>query len=133
MIPRANPFQLITGVTFMFMGAMHFVAEKFFVAIVPKQLPNPQALVYVSGVFEFLGGLGLLIPRVRKSAGLGLLALVVAVFPANINMAVNSERFNKFPAWALWLRLPLQFVILAIVWLASQSKDEVEEPAAETV
>ena len=60
---------------------------------------------------------------------LGLLALVVAVFPANINMAVNSERFKAIPSWALWARLPLQFVILALVWIASQRKDQ-ETPAA---
>lgn len=122
MVPRANRLQLATGVSFMFTGVMHFVAEKFFTAIVPRQLPNPKLLVHISGVFEFLGGLGLLLPRVRRAAGLGLLALVVAVFPANVNMAVNAERFKKFPAWSLWLRLPLQLVILAIVWLASRDK-----------
>ncbi len=120
---RLTPLQAVTGVSFMFMGTLHFIAEKFFVAIVPKSLPNPRALVQISGVFEFLGGLGVLIPSVRKYAGHGLLALVVAVFPANINMAVNSERFRAFPAWALWARLPLQFAILAIVWIATQRDD----------
>ena len=73
---------------------------------------------------EFLGGLGVLIPSVRKYAGHGLLALVVAVFPANINMAVNPKRFKQFPEWALWARLPLQFAIIAQVWAATQRKQQ---------
>lgn len=129
MAKRVSILQAGTGASFMTTGVLHFVAEKFFTAIVPERLPNPRALVYISGVFEFLGGLGMLIPRVRRAAGLGLLALVVAVFPANINMAVNSDRFKDIPAWALWVRLPLQFVILALIWIASQREDQ-EAPAA---
>lgn len=101
-------------------GTLHFVAEKFFTAIVPRGLPNPRLLVHISGVAEFLGGVGVLIPSTRKHAGRGLLVLLLAVFPANINMAVNAERFKQFPAWALWARLPLQFAIIAQVWLATQ-------------
>lgn len=101
-------------------GTLHFVLEKFFTAIVPKGLPNPRALVYVSGVAEFLGGVGVLLPATRRSAGRGLIVLLLAVFPANVNMAVNPDRFKQFPAWALWARLPLQFAIIAQVWAATQ-------------
>jgi uncharacterized membrane protein len=104
----------------MFTGAMHFKAERFFTAIVPKSLPNPKALVYVSGVAEFAGGVGVLIPRTRRLAGKGLIALLVAVFPANVNMAVNAERFKRFPAWSLWARLPLQYAAIAAVRRATQ-------------
>jgi uncharacterized membrane protein len=107
----------------MFTGTAHFVVEKFFVAIVPKSLPNPKALVYLSGVAEFAGGVGVLMPQTRKLAGKGLIALLVAVFPANIGMAVNAERFKWFPAWALWARLPLQFLMIAGVWRATQAED----------
>lgn len=123
MVRRATPLQIATALTFMTTGSAHFWLEKFFTAIVPRGLPNPKALVYISGVAEFLGGVGVLIPSVRKHAGRGLIALLVAVFPANINMAVNPERFKQFPAWALWARLPLQFAIIAQVWAATQRED----------
>ncbi len=119
---RLTVLQLITGIAFMTTGTLHFVAEKFFTAIVPKSLPNPKLLVYVSGVAEFAGGLGVLIPGTRRLAGKGLLALLIAVFPANINMAVNADRFKQFPAWSLWARLPLQFLMIRQVWKATQSK-----------
>lgn len=115
-----GPLQLATAAIFMTTGTLHFVIERFFTAIVPKGLPNPRLLVHLSGIAEFAGGVGVLIPATRRLAGQGLIALLLAVFPANINMAVNSERFKQFPAWALWLRLPLQFAIIAQVWLATQ-------------
>jgi uncharacterized membrane protein len=114
--------QAITGAAFMTTGIGHFVIDKFFIAIVPKSLPNPEALVAISGVAEFAGGVGVLIPKTRRLAGLGLIALLVAVFPANINMAINSDKFNKFPAWALWARLPLQFGMIVGVWRATQPR-----------
>ena len=116
---RITPLQLATAATFLTTGSLHFIQEKFFTAIVPKSLPNPKALVYVSGVAEIAGGIGVLIPRTRRLAGKGLLALLLAVFPANINMALNPERFKMFPAWALWARLPLQFLIMLQVWAAT--------------
>jgi uncharacterized membrane protein len=114
--------RLIVGAAFMTTGVLHFVIEKFFIAIVPKSLPNPELLVQVSGVAEFAGGGGVLVPQTRRPAGLGLIALLLAVFPANINMAVNAERFPQIPAWALWARLPLQFGMIAAVWKATQPK-----------
>jgi uncharacterized membrane protein len=112
---RLTPLQLAVGLAFMSVGTLHFAAERFFTAIVPKSLPNPRALVYVSGVAEIAGGAGVLLPRTRRLAGKGLIALLVAVFPANVNMAVNAERFGRFPAWSLWARLPLQALIIDAV------------------
>lgn len=120
--PRLTLLQAILGFAFIGVGSMHFIIEKFFVAIVPKSLPNPKALVQISGVAEIAGGLGVLIPGTRRLAGKGLLALLLAVFPANINMAVNADRFKNFPAWSLWARLPLQFVMIRLVWKATQAK-----------
>lgn len=97
-------------------GVLHFLRPKPFVRIVPKQLPAPLALVYVSGFFEVLGGIGLLIPETQAWAAWGLIALYIAVFPANINMLVNDISLNPkkpIPRWALWLRLPFQFVFIA--------------------
>jgi uncharacterized membrane protein len=119
---KPNTLQLATAATFLTTGTLHFVLEKFFTAIVPKSLPNPKLLVYVSGVFEILGGLGVLFSRTRRPAGWGLIALLLSVFPANVNMALNPERFKQFPAWALWARLPLQFAIIAQVWFAALAK-----------
>ena len=81
----------------------------------PPQLPQPLLLVYLSGVFELLGGLGLLPARTRRLAGWGLLALLVAVFPANVYMALIHEQLH-IPAWVAWGRLPLQLPLMWWVW-----------------
>lgn len=112
---RPNTVQLLVAAIFTTTGVLHFIAEKFFIAIVPKQLPQPKLLVQLSGVAELMGALGILIPGTRGVAGKGLLALLAAVYPANINMAVNADRFKQIPKWALWARLPLQFVLAALV------------------
>jgi len=97
-------------------GITHFTSPEPFVRIVPGFLPAPLALVYVSGVAEIAGGVGLLVPRFRRAAGFGLIALYVAVFPANINMAIHGIQLGDepLPQWALWGRLPFQ--ILFIAW-----------------
>lgn len=97
-------------------GALHFVRPKPFVRIVPKYLPAPLALVYISGAFEILGGIGLLIPQTRVGAAWGLIALYLAVFPANIYMLTHNISLDPkkpIPRWALWLRLPFQLLFIA--------------------
>lgn len=100
-------------------GLLHFWAPKGFVRIVPRFLPAPLLLVYVSGAFEILGGAGLLVPGTRRWAAWGLIALFIAVFPANINMVVNHLSFGRAPtpSWILWSRLPLQAVLIAWAYL----------------
>jgi uncharacterized membrane protein len=95
-------------------GVMHFTHEAFFTKIVPAWLPAHQLLVWISGVSEFALGVMVLVPKTRRFAGFGLTALYVAVFPANINMALNPELGGTLPHWALWVRLPFQ--VLFIVW-----------------
>ncbi|HXX32204.1 MAG TPA: DoxX family protein [Myxococcaceae bacterium] len=109
---------LLLAALMVFAGAMHFVAPRAYVRIVPGWLPRPDLLVAVSGVCEVLGGLGLLVPATRPAAAWGLVALFIAVFPANVNMAVHRIGFGRrpWPAWALWARLPLQAVL--ILWAA---------------
>ncbi len=105
---------------FAFMGAMHFARPQLFTAIVPPALPAPGVLVAVSGAAEVLGGVGLLVPGVRVAAGVGLILLLAAVFPANVFMARHADRFRRIaPPWALWARLPLQPVLMALVAWAS--------------
>lgn len=105
---------------FTFAGVGHFTNDAFFIAIVPPYLPYPAALVYISGVFEILGGVGILVPQTRRLAGYGLLALLAAVYPANIHMALHPELFPDMTPGMLYARLPLQFVAAGLVWWATQ-------------
>ncbi len=112
----------VLAVAMIGIGVMHFVRPEGFERIVPKALPAPLVLVYVSGVFEILGGAGLLVARTRKLAGLGLVLLYIAVFPANINMAMNDIQLPNVtvPAAFLWLRLPFQILFIAWAWWCSR-------------
>jgi uncharacterized membrane protein len=113
---------LIIGAFFVASGVLHFVRPQPFVDIVPSYLPGALLLVYVSGFFEIAGGIGLQIPPLRRLAGWGLIALLFAVFPANIFMLTDHPYLmgQLVPAWILWLRLPLQFVLIALVWWCSR-------------
>ncbi len=116
----------LLALLFCFAGVMHFVSPDVFLRAVPSYLPYPLALVYISGVFEILGGIGLLAPnaKLKAAAGLGLIALLVAVFPANINMALNPHLFKEIPPIVLYCRLPLQLVLILWVHWASKSKSK---------
>jgi uncharacterized membrane protein len=97
------------GPFFVFAGTMHFVIPRTYEAIVPRQLPARRQLVYASGVAEIAGGLGVMHPRTRRLASWWSVATLLAVFPANVNMALNPDRFTvPGGAPALWLRLPVQ-------------------------
>jgi uncharacterized membrane protein len=113
--------RLLLALLFGFAGLMHFVVPAPYVAIVPPWLPAPRLLVAISGVFEILGGLGILVPRTRRFAGWGLIALLVAVFPANIQMLRLAYLANATLLWkvGLWLRLPLQPLVIWWVWRAA--------------
>lgn len=98
-----------------FAGVSHFVQPAFFTVMVPPQLPSPLALVLLSGAAEVALGLALLHPRLRHRASQGLIALYVAVFPANVYMALAEIPLLGVPTqpWMLWARLPLQAVFIA--------------------
>jgi len=81
---------------------------------VPPYIPWPRTAVLVSGVFELLGAAGLLWPRTRRMAGIGLILLTIAVTPAHIYMLQQPELF-PVPLWALWLRLPVQVALIALI------------------
>jgi uncharacterized membrane protein len=111
--------RVIAAVAMIAVGIDHFVQPDFFVRIVPRVLPAPLLLVQVSGFFEALGGIGLLIPRTRRAAGIGLVLLYIAVFPANVNMVIHPELGGTIPLWALWARLPFQAVFIALaLWVS---------------
>lgn len=98
-------------------GSNHFISPEIYGAMMPPWLPVPAWLHQVVGAAEIAGGLGLLLPRFRRAAGWGLIALLVAIFPANLHAAFTGEMpgFDA-PAWVLWARLPFQAVFVAWVW-----------------
>lgn len=121
-----NRSRLTLAAFFSFTGTMHFVIPRGFEAIVPPAIADhKREVVAVSGVAEILGGLAVLHPRARGLGRWWLLALLLAVFPANVHMAVSPEQvkgldLEKIPRWALWARLPLQPLAMLWVWRATR-------------
>lgn len=115
---RRQRLRVVLASIMMAMGVLHFAVPGPFVRIIPPALPQPLVLVLVSGFFEAVGGAGLLVPRVRRAASVGLVLLYLAVFPANVNMALHPEITAAYgiPMWSLWARLPLQAVFIAWAW-----------------
>ena len=107
-------FLILLSVFFTYAGIDHLISPDFYVSIMPPWMPWHLELVYLSGVFEVMGGVGVLIPRFRAFAGAGLVALLIAVYPANLHMAFNPHLFPDIPVVALYIRLALQF--LAFYW-----------------
>lgn len=108
--------RIAMGVLYITAGIGHFVATRIYERIMPDYLPAHHALVLISGVAEIAGGLGVLYPPTRRSASWGIILLLIAVFPANLWMLQHPERFPGIPLWAMWLRLPLQLVLIAWAW-----------------
>jgi uncharacterized membrane protein len=118
--------RLALAAFFTFMGAMHFAARRSFEAIVPAAIESrKREAVALSGVAEIAGAAMVLHPAARKAGRWWLLALLIAVFPANVHMAVHPEQIRgldlkKVPRWTLWARLPLQPLAMVWVWRATR-------------
>jgi uncharacterized membrane protein len=108
----AGPVMFVAGVN-------HFVSPRIYESIMPDYLPAHRELVYLSGIAEAVPALMTLHPRTRRAGGWLLIVTLVGVFPANVDMALHSERFEQFPPAALWARLPLQLGLIYLVWLAT--------------
>ena len=109
--------QRLLAAFFVGSGVNHFVMPKAYERMVPPSLRDQaKEVVAVSGVAEVLGGLAVLPPRTRRLAGPGLVALLAAIFPANLYMARAPDRFHKVPRWALYARLPLQPLMMWWAW-----------------
>jgi uncharacterized membrane protein len=109
----------VAGLIFVFLwfsigGIAHFALTDLEIRIVPPFVPWPRAVVLITGVFELLGAVGLLVRSMRVAAGIGLILLTIAVTPANVYMLQHAEAFGV-PMWALVMRLPLQVVLLAVI------------------
>ena len=100
------------GVFFILAGANHFRNPAPYLSMMPAYLPWHRGLIIVSGLAEALGGIGVLTRRFRAPAAWGLIALLVAVFPANVDMALHGWPGSNLPSWVLWLRLPLQPLLI---------------------
>jgi uncharacterized membrane protein len=112
------------GLLYVLAGGLHFVTPHVYEQVVPPQFPRPRTLVYLSGIAEVVLGVGVLFERTRRRSAWGLIALLVAVFPANVYMATSDDlelegvpaRVRDAPDAALWARLPLQAVLVAWAW-----------------
>ncbi len=118
--------RFLLALLFIVAGVLHFTHTEFYLAIMPPYFPFHRALVLTSGFFEIIGGIGLLLPFVQRYASYGLVALLLAVFPANIHMAMNEVEVSNssFAPFLLWLRLPLQFALIWIILWCTKRDDE---------
>lgn len=119
-------FRGILAVCMVVAGVSHFVFPNPYIRIVPNLLPYPAALVYISDFCEIIGGIGLLIPAVSQAAAWGFVLLFIAVYPANINMAVNNIHIDNIPDgnWFQAIRLPFQFVLIAWAWWLTRTDEQ---------
>lgn len=119
--PRMTLSVALIGLIFLVGGVMHFLRPRFYLAMMPPWLPAAAALVLVSGVFEILGGIGVLVPATRVIAGWGLIALLFAVFPANVQMLLNARAAHASASTmaVLVARLPLQALLVYWVFRAT--------------
>jgi uncharacterized membrane protein len=131
-----NAFKLVVRLLFaaflIVAGVTHFTNRDFFTAIVPPYLPWPELLVYVSGVAEIAIGVMLMVPATSRIAGWAAIALLIAVFPANIHMAMNPQLYPDVPLSTLLIRLPLQGVLIALAyWFTREAGIAAKSPAVE--
>jgi uncharacterized membrane protein len=111
------------GLLFIAAGANHFVNTAFYLAMMPPYLPWHYELVMLSGILEIIAGLGVFAMRFRRAAGLFMILIMIGVFPANLHMALNPVAFPDAPVWLLYVRLPLQGVLIWWAWVATRVEE----------
>jgi uncharacterized membrane protein len=112
----------VLAVFFVAAGTNHFRTPGIYLGMMPPWLPWPAALNAIAGVAEILGGIGLLVPSMRRLAGVGLIVLLVAIFPANVHVAFAGKMpGTDFSPLTLWLRLPFQAVFIAWAWWVARA------------
>jgi uncharacterized membrane protein len=118
-------------IMFLFTGSTHFTAMKHdYAAMLPGFVPMKVSIIHITGALQILGAVGLLVPRTRRLAGLGLALLLVAMFPGNVYAALNEVPFRGEPPTPLWLRAPMQLLFIGMIWWASINRPSknVEQP-----
>jgi len=108
--------RIFLAIAFVIAGLNHFRTPEVYLSMMPPWLPAHGVLNAISGVAEIAGGIGVLIPRTRRAAGIGLILLLIAVFPANLQIAIHGWPGMDIPRWALIARLPFQ--LLFVAWVA---------------
>ncbi|MBA2764439.1 MAG: DoxX family protein [Thermoleophilaceae bacterium] len=126
-LPDTTFSQRALAAVFSFAGVMHFVIPRTYEAIMPPYLPAHHELVLISGIAEIVGGLAVIPPSTRSFARWWLIALLIAVFPANLHLAINPGDVKGFdpdriPEWLLWARLPGQLLFIYWVWRATRPR-----------
>lgn len=121
----ASTSRYVLAAIFIAAGTLHFIIPDSYVSIMPPALPFPRELVYLSGGAEIAGGIGLLMERTRRAAGIGLILLLLAVWPANLQMLLNARAARAAAWWQLLLLLRLPLQILLIVWACRVSRTPV--------
>ena len=104
-------------------GVNHFVHSGVYTSIMPPHYQHPLGLVQISGAAEVLGGIGLLIPATRRLSAWGIIAMLLVYYDVHIYMAAHPERFAPLPAWALYVRLPLQLLLIYWAWMYARRDD----------
>ncbi len=122
-------FRWLLAIFFVIAGINHFLSPAPYLSMMPPWLPYPEAMNYLSGAAEVAGGIGVLIPGLRRAAGWGLIALLVAVFPANLHAALHGWDYMKdLPRWVLWVRLPFQLLFITWVYWTCVKRDASKRP-----
>lgn len=129
-VPTRHPLLLrrvvrtLLAFGFIAAGVLHFLKPEPYLAIMPPWLPAHALLVQISGIAELAGGVGLLLPRWRRAAGIGLIVMLIMILPANVQMLLNYQARGapSREIVLLWLRLPLQLVLIWAVWRVSRSE-----------
>ena len=115
-------FRWLLAIFFIAAGMNHFRSPELYESMIPPSFPRPDLLNWISGAAEIAGGVGICVTRFRKMAAWGLIALLVAVFPANIYLAINGWPGVDIARWVLWARLPLQGVFIWWVYVTCLPK-----------
>lgn len=113
---------------FVLAGLNHFLHPQAYLTMIPPYVPFPRAMNFISGAAEIVGGIAVLFPRLRRAAGWWLIALLLAVFPANLHVALHGWDGVEIPVWVLWARLPLQVALLAWVYASCLARHERNAP-----
>jgi uncharacterized membrane protein len=136
---RKEPLRRVIGAVYVIAGITHFLAPKALGRVVPPGLPRPRALVYLSGIAEIAFGLGMQFDRTRRGSAWGIMALLGAVFPANVYMATDGvaaevapDRLSGVASAGAWARLPLQGVLLLWAWWYTRPDDDSASEGAAT-